>query len=122
MGKIVREVGLIGSNNRQIKLNALFDTGAYANHIAEKFLNGQTIDDLGVFEFGEKMPIILPTGEPLEGTTIKLKLLRIHGTDPIKNPSFCLWDMKMYDVIIGARLMQQLDLTLQPSIKEIIFP
>ena len=92
MGKIVREIGLIGSNNRQIKLNALFDTGAYTNHIAKKFANGQTIDDLGVFEFGEETSITLPTGEPIEGTMVKLKLLKMHGAEPIKNPSFFLWD------------------------------
>lgn len=122
MGKIIREIGLIGSNNRQIKLRALFDTGAYTNHIAKKFSNGQTIDDIGVLEFGEKQEIIFPNGEDIQGTMIKLKLLKMHGTGPIKKPDFCLWDMKLYDVIIGARLMQQLDLTLTPSSKKIDFP
>lgn len=122
MGKIIREIGLIGSNNRQIKLNALFDTGANSNHIAKEFSDGRTIDDVGVFEFGEETPITLTNGEPIKGTMIKLKLLKMHGTEPIKNPSFCLWDMKLHDVIIGARMMQQLDLTLQPSIKKISFP
>ncbi len=122
MGKIIREIGLIGSNNRQIKLNALFDTGAYTNHIARKFSDGKTIDDIGIFEFGEEQPIIFPNGKDIIGTMVKLKLLKIHGTEPIKKPSFCLWNMKMYDVIIGARLMQQLDLTLQPSVQKISFP
>lgn len=122
MGKIIREIGLIGSNNRQIKLNALFDTGAHSNHIAKKFSNGKTIDDIGVFEFGEETSITLTNGEPIIGTMIKLKLLKMCGIEPIKNPSFCLWDMKLHDVIIGARLMQQLDLTLQPSIKKISLP
>ena len=122
MGKIIREIGLIGSNNRQIKLDALFDTGADTNHIAKEFSDGRTIDDIGIFEFEEEKSIILADGTPIKGTMIRLKLLKIYGTAPIKNPSFCLWDMKLHDVIIGARLMQQLKLKLQPSIKEISFP
>lgn len=121
MGKIYREIGLLGANNKYTKLNALFDTGAYCNYIGETFRDGSSIHDLGIMEFGEKQPIVFPSGVDIEGRMIKLKLLKIDGVEPIKEPEFCLFDMKMCDVIIGAKLMQQLKIILNPSIKQISF-
>lgn len=121
MGKIFKEIGVLGANNKYMKLKALFDTGAYYNYIAEEFENGSSIYDLGIVEFKEKLPVVFPNGFDVDGRMIKLKLLKIDGTTPIPAPTFCLFDMKMYDVIIGAKLMQELKIILNPSIKEITF-
>jgi len=76
---------------------------------------------LGILEFKEKQLIIFPNGIDIDGRMIKLKLLKIDGTIPIPEPTFCLFDMRMCDVIIGAKLMQQLRIILNPSKKEINF-
>ena len=121
MGKIFKEVGLLGAKNKFIKIKALFDTGAGYNYIAEIFSDGSSIYDLGILELKEKQPIIFPNGTDIDGRMIKLKLLKIEGTTPIPEPTFCLFDMKMCDVIIGAKLMQQLKIILNPSIKDLTF-
>jgi hypothetical protein len=36
----------------------------------------------------------------------------MEGIEPLPEPEFCLFDMKLYDVIIGAKLMQQLKIIL----------
>jgi len=54
------------------------------------------------------------------GRIINLKLLKIDKI-PIEQPEFFLFDMKMYDVIIGAKLMQKLKIVLNPASKEITF-
>lgn len=122
MGKIYQEVGLLGANNKYKKLEALFDTGAYHNYIAEEFKDETTIHDLGIVEFGEEQPIIFPSGLDITGRNIKLKLMKINNTIIVNNPKFCLFDMKRCDIIIGARLMQQLNITLNPYEKKIGFP
>ncbi len=121
MGKIFKEIGLLGAKNKFIKIKALFDTGAEHNYIAEIFSDGSSIYDLGILELKEKQPVIFPNGTDIDGMMIKLKLLKIDGIQPIPEPTFCLFDMKMCDVIIGAKLMQQLGIILNPSKKEISF-
>lgn len=121
MGKIFKEIGLLGAKNKFIKVKALFDTGAGYNYIAETFSDGTSIYDLGILELKEKQPVIFPNGTDTDGRMIKLKLLKIDGTIPIPEPTFCLFDMKMCNVIIGAKLMQQLGIILNPSKKEIFF-
>ncbi len=123
MGKIYKEIGILGANNKYMKLKALFDTGAYYNYIAKEFRNGDSIHDLGIMEFKEELPVIFPNGVDINGRMIMLKLLKIdNNIEPIKEPEFCLFDMKSEcDVIIGAKLMQDLKMTLNPSIKEIKF-
>ena len=120
MGLIIKEIGLLGSKNSYKKLKALFDTGATRNYISKEFSNKETIDDIGVVTFRDKGPVIFPDGNEKEGEIINLKLLKIDGV-PIENPEFFLFDMKMYDVIIGAKLMQELKIILNPSIKQISF-
>ncbi len=123
MGKIIREIGILGANNKYARLRALFDTGAYYNYIAEEFRDGSSIYDLGIVEFKEPLPVIFPNGSDVCGRMIILKLLKIDKKiEPIKKPQFCLFDMKAeFDIIIGAELMQQLKMVLNPSIKEISF-
>lgn len=121
MGRIFKEVGVLGSANRYKRLKALFDTGAGDNYIGEEFDDGSSVYDLGVLEYGEEKPIILPDGSEIIGKKIKLKLLKIDGTEPITEPEFYLFDMKRCEVIIGAKLMQELKMVLNPSIKEINF-
>lgn len=121
MGKIFKEVGLLGAKNKFIKVKALFDTGAGCNYIAETFKDGSSIYDLGILELKEKQPVIFPNGIDIDGRMIKLKLLKIDKVATISEPKFCLFDMKLYDVIIGAKLMQELKIILNPSIKEIGF-
>jgi len=121
MGLIVREVGLLGSKNRYKKLRALFDTGATRNYISEEFLDKDTIDDIGIVNFHGKDFVTFPDGVEKWGSIISLKLLKIDNKYPIVNPEFFLLDMKMYDIIIGAKLMQQMRMILNPSIKEISF-
>jgi hypothetical protein len=122
MGKIFKEIGILGANNRYMKLKALFDTGAYYNYIAEEFRDGSSIHDLGILEFKEKLPVIFPNGFDVDGRMIKLKLLKIDKKIIIKEPQFCLFDMRTEcDIIIGAKLMQELNIVLNPAIKEISF-
>ncbi len=121
MGLIIREVGLLGSKNKYKKLKALFDTGATRNYISEEFLDKDTIDDIGIVEYKGKEFVTFPNGFEKEGSIINLKLLKIDNKHPVEKPEFFLLDMKMYDVIIGAKLMQKLGLILNPSIKEISF-
>lgn len=121
MGKIFKEIGLLGAKNKFIKVKALFDTGAEHNYIAEVFSNGSSIYDLGILELNEKQSVIFANGTDTDGRMIKLKLLKMEGIPPIPEPTFCLFDMKMCDAIIGAKLMQQLNIVLKPSSKEILF-
>ncbi len=121
MGLIIKEVGILGSKNRYKKLKALFDTGATRNYISESFNDKETIDDIGIVSYHGQDFVIFPDGFKKEGEIISLKLLKINGVEPIKQPKFFLLDMKMYDIIIGAKLMQQLRMVLNPSIKEINF-
>ena len=121
MGQIFKEIGLLGAKNKFIKIRALFDTGAKHNYIAEVFRDGSSIYDLGILELMEKQPIIFPNGTDIDGRMIKLKLLKIDGIAPIPEPTFCLFDMKMCDVIIGTKLMQELKIVLYPTSHEISF-
>ena len=123
MGKIYKEIGILGANNKYMKLKALFDTGAYYNYIAEEFRDGSSIHDLGIVEFKEELPVIFANGLDVSGRMIILKLLKIDKKiEPIEEPQFCLFDMKSEcDVIIGAKLMQELNIVLNPSVKQISF-
>ncbi|HLC57541.1 MAG TPA: hypothetical protein VJH95_03145 [Candidatus Nanoarchaeia archaeon] len=121
MGKIFGEIGLLGAKNKFIKVKALFDTGAESNYISKTFGDGSSIYDLGILEFEEETPVIFPDGNEIKGRMIKLKLLKIEGTVPIQEPRFCLFDMRLYEVIIGAKLMQQVGIVLNPYKKEINF-
>lgn len=121
MGKIYKEIGLLGAKNKFIKIKALFDTGAEHNYIARVFKDKGSIYDLGILEFMEKRPVVFPNGTDIEGRMIKLKLLKIEGIMPISEPKFCLFDMTMCDVIIGAELMQELNMVLHPTSHEIFF-
>ena len=120
MGLIIKEVGLLGSNNKFKRLKALFDTGATRNYICKKFSDDKTIDDIGIVEYLGKGYVWFPNGENEEGSTIKLKLLKIENIS-IEEPEFFLFDMKEYDIIIGAKLMQEMGMILNPYIKEISF-
>ncbi len=120
MGLIIKEVGLLGSKNQYKRLMALFDTGATHNYISKNFSNDETIDDIGIIEYLDKKPIFFPTGDKIEDCNIiNIKLLKIDNVS-IEQPEFFLLDM-MYDVVIGAKLMQKLKIVLNPSIKEINF-
>lgn len=121
MGMIFKEIEISGSNEKDKKLTALFDTGTRINHISKRFKDNSSIIELGIVEYGREQPILLPNLEEIKGRMIKLKLLKIKGKKPISEPKFCLWNMKTCDVIIGAKLMQQLKIVLNPSIKEIQF-
>ena len=124
MGKIIKEIGLLGSKDNFIRLNALFDTGATINVIKKRFDNGGSIDDIGIIEYLGWGQLILANGMDIKAQKIKLKLLKLLGAgnkDPIKEPEFFLLDELIYDVIIGAKLMQQLGIILNPSKKEISF-
>lgn len=121
MGKIFKEIGLLGAKNKFIKLQALFDSGAEHNYIAERFSDGSSIYDLGILELKEKQPVMFANGTDTDGRMIKLKLLKIDGIAPIPEPTFCLFDMTMCDVIIGAKLMQELKIILKPTSHEIFF-
>jgi len=120
MGLIIKEVGLLGSKNKYKKLKALFDTGATRNYISKNFSDNTTIDDLGVVEYHGQDFVIFPDGFSKNGSIINLKLLKIENV-PIEEPEFFLMDMKIYDVIIGAKLMQKINLILNPSVKELSF-
>jgi len=121
MGMIFKEIGIVGLNNGCKQLIALFDTGASCNFIGEKFKDGSSIYDLGIVEYQKEQEFTLPDGKPKIGRIIKLKILKICG-ESIEEPTFCLWkDMRGFDVIIGAKLMQQLNMILKPSTKEISF-
>lgn len=123
MGKIFKEIGILGANNKYMKLKALFDTGAYYNYIAEEFRDGSSIHDLGIVEFKEKLPVMFPNGFYVDGRMIRLKLLKINNKITIEEPQFCLFDMRTeYDIIIGAKLMQELNIVLNPSLEQINFP
>lgn len=78
MGKIYRKIKVLGSNNKFKTLNALFDTGADSNYIAEKFKDGSSVHDLGIIEFEEKREVVFPNGSHMVGQMIKLKLLKIE--------------------------------------------
>jgi len=121
MGMIFKEIEISGLNVKDKKLTALFDTGTKINHISNRFKDNSSSIDLGIVEYGEKQKIFPPNLEEIKGRMIKLELLKIKGTKPIPKPKFCLWNMKMYDMIIGAELMQELGMVLKPSIKEINF-
>ncbi len=125
MGRIFKEIGLLGSTNQYKKLRALFDTGATYNYISEKFSTDETIDDIGIMEYLGREPVFFPTGDKVDNLQIiKLKLLKIEGV-PIEQPEFRILNMKpydeTYDVIIGAKLMQQLNIVLKPVSHEIFF-
>lgn len=126
MGLIIREVGILGSKNRYIKLKALFDTGAARNYISKEFVeehthNKYTIDDVGVMKYHGSDFVIFPDGVEQNGLIVSLKLLKIDHKYSIEEPKFFLLNMKMHDIIIGAKLMQQLKITLNPFLKEINF-
>lgn len=121
MGRIFQEVGICGSSKNHKTLNALFDTGASYNFIGKEFLDGSEIYDLGILEFREEVDIILPNGYPLKCKRIKMNLLKLEGVEAIVEPEFLLFDMKQCDVIIGAKLMQELRMVLIPSIKKVRF-
>ena len=120
MGKIFKEVTLLGSKNKYMKLNALFDTGATYNYISKEFSNKETIDDIGIIRFCDKDSVIFADGNEKECNIINLKLLKI-GEFRVEQPEFHLFDMKMCDVVIGAKLMQKLKIVLDHSSKEIYF-
>lgn len=121
MGRIFKQIGLQGTTDEYKKLVALFDTGAGDNYIGEEFNDGSSIYDLGILEYGEEKEVILPDGSPIICKKIKLKLLKIDKAEPIMEPEFFLFDMKKCEVIIGAKLMQQLRMILKPSLKKIDF-
>ena len=120
MGRIFQEIGLVGSQNKYMKLKALFDTGAIHNYISKEFKDQSTIDDIGIIEYHGTKDVIFADGSPKECSIVYLKLLNI-GNILVEQPKFHLFDMKMCDVIIGAKLMQKLNITLNPSSKDIIF-
>ncbi len=126
MGLIIKEVGILGSKNKYKKLKALFDTGATRNYISEEFIDEYssdkyTIDDIGIVEYHGSDFVIFPDGVKKDGLIVSLKLLKIDNKYPIEKPKFFLFNMKMYDIIIGAELMQELKIVLNPSIHEISF-
>ena len=121
MGLIVKEVGIKGTKNKYIKLNALIDTGASRNYISTELRSGDTPESLGVLEYGEKVDITFPDGRGITGRMVKLKMLKIFNNFTIPEPEFCMFGMKTYDIILGAKLMQQIRLVLNPADKEIRF-
>ena len=121
MGMIFQEVEISGLNKEDKKLIALFDTGTRINHISQRFKDKSLAMDLGIVVYGRKQKVTLPNLKEIKGRMIKLKSLKIEGINPISEPEFCLWDMRLYDIIIGAKLMQELGMILTPSVKEISF-
>ena len=59
--------------------------------------------------------------DAIESLNDMVALLEIEGIEPIPNPEFLLFDMKKCEAIIGAKLMQQLRMVLNPLTKEISF-
>ena len=120
MGKIFKEVIIFGSKSHK-KLLALFDTGATYNYIGYTFRDNSSIYDLGIIEYKEPLLVIFANNTESEGQMIKLKSLHITKDKVINEPTFCLFDLKLCDIIIGAKLMQELKIALNPSIKEVQF-
>ena len=120
MGLIIKEIGILGSKNKFKRLKALFDTGATRNYISNHFSDNESVDDIGIIEYKGKDFVIFPDGFEKMGSIISFKLLKVENI-PLENPEFFLLDMKMYDVIIGALLMQEMGIILNPYIKEISF-
>jgi len=120
MGRILKEVILVGSKNTKKKITALFDTGAEYNYISNEFKDESSLDDIGIMAFGRKEPVIFPNGDTQPTRIVRLKSLEINGTIT-NNPEFRSFNMKLVDMIIGAKLMQRLGIILKPCNKEIKF-
>ena len=124
MGRIFKNVNIAGAIGGYKKFTALFDTGAKDNYIREEFFNGTTLFDLGIIEYREPELRLMANGSLDSCQKIKLKSLKIPiglKKKVIIEPEFLILKDASHDVIIGAKTMQKLKISLYPTIKEINF-
>ena len=118
MGFIQKKVEIIGSRKNK-KVLALFDSGAFKNYIRKTLYDGDTPDDIGFHVFEGTRDVILANGQCLTGDWVKFKGIRIKKLS-LQEPSFIIMDNLTWDVIIGAEIMQQLGIILDPKKEKVV--
>jgi hypothetical protein len=113
MGFIQKEVEIIGSRKSKVVV-ALFDSGAFRNYIRRTLYDGDTPDDIGFHVFEGTRDMIFANGQYLTGDCVRFKEIHIKKLS-LQEPSFTIVDDLTSDVIIGAEIMQQLGIILDPK-------
>lgn len=110
MGYISGNVRVTGLRKTKTLL-ALFDSGAYRNHMRRSFFDGETADDIGfhVYEGGQFS--ILADGRAVKGDRVHFKEMEM-GSQTVTEPAFVMMEDLSWDIIIGAALMQEIGVVL----------
>ena len=110
MGCIREQIVIVGMR-KNIKVLALFDSGAYRNYIKRELDDGESPDDIGFHIYEGKHDAIMANGEIAAGERVRFKGVHVKGCN-VNEPSFVILDQLSEYVIIGAELMQELGITL----------
>lgn len=117
MGVIREEVELVGASKSK-KIVAMFDTGAIRNYIRKELSDGEQVDSIGFDIYAGVHRAILADGSVLEGEKIRFKELHIKNLS-VAEPEFVMLENLVEDMIIGAHLMQELGICLDPECRKI---
>lgn len=117
MGYIRGEIEIVGMNKTK-KILALFDSGAHRNYLRSELEDGETPDGIGFHIYAGKHDAIMANGELAPGVMVKFKELRINE-HTINEPSFVVMENMYEYAIIGAELMQELGVVLDPRNHEL---
>ena len=98
---------------------ALFDSGACRNYISKELSDGITVDNIGYPILMAPRDVRLANGHIESCEVIKFREIRIKNHS-IEMPEFLVMDNLTEDVIIGARLMQEMKILLNPPNHSII--
>ncbi len=118
MGYIKEDIEIIGSRKNK-RVNAMFDSGAFSNYIRSTFDDGETPDDIGFPIFEGETSLICANGSTSPAGVIRFDKIRINKF-VVNQPRFVMTDTLLFEVIIGAELMQMLGIVLDPKNEKII--
>lgn len=117
MGYIRAEIEIIGTNKSKTII-ALFDSGAHRNYLRGELEDGETPDGIGFHIYEGKHDAIMANGELAPGVGIRFKELRING-HTVSEPGFVVMENMYEYAIVGAELMQELGVILDPRNHEL---
>jgi Aspartyl protease len=119
MGYIRKEIELCGTIKSK-KVLALFDSGAGMNFIGSTFIDGESVDNLGISIYFEEKEIRLGNNNLINGRRVQFSKLMIDGI-PYKDIEFIMMEDSSSDLFIGAYFMQQNDIILDLKNEKAIF-
>jgi predicted aspartyl protease len=119
MGFVEDEIELIG-HIKSKKLLALFDTGADANYIRKRFLDGDSIENIGYIAIRTDYAVEHSNGE-IDNAEAVAFIRMNYRVIKAKKPVFIINPAMGHDVILGADFMQTHGIILDPKCEKAYF-